>query len=127
MRLEGGTIQNEEEQRSLADDLRHRAVEELKRRKEEVQWFIEEDFDVYVMDMSKPQAWGGEPEILMLTHVLKRPIHVYMAEKQEWYVRIMEYGDDHREFCTLPIEVLFHGLGHYEFMERIGQETKSKL
>ena len=33
--------------------------------------FLEGDFDEYVSDMRKPYVWGGEPELLMMSHVLK--------------------------------------------------------
>lgn len=33
--------------------------------------FIEEDFDAYVKRIEKPFVWGGEPELLMASHVLK--------------------------------------------------------
>jgi hypothetical protein len=33
--------------------------------------FIEGDFDKYVKRMRQPHVWGGEPELLMLSHVLE--------------------------------------------------------
>jgi hypothetical protein len=33
--------------------------------------FIEGDFDNYVERMRQPHVWGGEPELLMLSHVLE--------------------------------------------------------
>lgn len=33
--------------------------------------FIEGDFDAYVKEIQQPYVWGGEPEILMASHVLK--------------------------------------------------------
>lgn len=33
--------------------------------------FIEGDFDAYVERIEKPYVWGGEPELLMASHVLK--------------------------------------------------------
>lgn len=33
--------------------------------------FIEGDFDTYVSRIRKPHVWGGEPELLMLQHVLR--------------------------------------------------------
>ena len=32
--------------------------------------FLEGNFDSYVAHIRKPHVWGGEPEILMATHVL---------------------------------------------------------
>lgn len=127
-RSNGRADLSEVEQRDLADLLRMQAVEELEKRKEEVQWFLEEDFDAYVQAMAQPHTWGGEPEILMLAHVLKRPIHVYMEDTRAWYVRIAEYGDrDEDGACVVPIDVLFHGQGHYESLDRRMPELASKL
>ena len=66
-----------------ADALRNAAVDELARRRTEVEWFIEGEFDAYCADMRRPNAWGGEPEILMLTHVVKTPIEVFVSEPND--------------------------------------------
>ena len=66
-----------------ADALRNAAVDELARRRTEVEWFIEGEFDAYCADMRRPNAWGREPEILMLTHVVKTPIEVFVSEPND--------------------------------------------
>lgn len=33
--------------------------------------FLEGDFDTYVVQMRQPHIWGGEPELLMASHVLQ--------------------------------------------------------
>lgn len=33
--------------------------------------FVEGDFDAYIKHIRQPNAWGGETELLMATHVLK--------------------------------------------------------
>lgn len=33
--------------------------------------FLEGDFDTYVKQMRQPHIWGGEPELLMASHVLQ--------------------------------------------------------
>jgi hypothetical protein len=33
--------------------------------------FLEGDFESYVRKMRKPHAWGGEPELLMCSYVLR--------------------------------------------------------
>ena len=33
--------------------------------------FIEGDFDTYLTRIQQPYVWGGEPELLMASHVLK--------------------------------------------------------
>ncbi|EPS70063.1 hypothetical protein M569_04701 [Genlisea aurea] len=58
-------------QGELADELRAQVVQELVKRRKEVEWTINEDFDVYVERIQKPYVWGGEPELLMASHVLR--------------------------------------------------------
>nr|GEV31521.1 hypothetical protein [Tanacetum cinerariifolium] len=48
----------------------HVVDELLKRRKEFEWWFIEGDFDLYVKRIKKPYVWGGEPELLMASHII---------------------------------------------------------
>ncbi|XP_073287410.1 ras-related protein RABA4d-like isoform X4 [Primulina huaijiensis] len=55
----------------MADELRARVADELVKRREETEWFIEGDFDTYVSFIRKPHEWGGEPELLMASHVLQ--------------------------------------------------------
>lgn len=33
--------------------------------------FIEGDFDAYITRIQEPYVWGGEPELIMASHVLK--------------------------------------------------------
>lgn len=33
--------------------------------------YLESDFDAYVQRIEKPYVWGGEPELLMASHVIK--------------------------------------------------------
>ncbi|XP_028094088.1 uncharacterized protein LOC114294161 isoform X4 [Camellia sinensis] len=62
---------DENRQRELADVLRAQVVDELLTRRKETEWFIEGDFDAYVERIRQPYVWGGEPELLMASHVLK--------------------------------------------------------
>jgi len=108
-----------------ADALRNAAVDELERRRAEVEWFIEGDFDAYCVGMRRPNAWGGEPEILMLTHVVETPIEVFMPEAGKSLRSIGVYGGE--EYCDEKdgegrISVLFHGAGHYEALTRCDDE-----
>jgi len=47
-----------------------KVVNELLQRRKEAEWFIEGDFDANVKRIGKPYIWGGEPELLMASHVL---------------------------------------------------------
>ncbi|KAI7733830.1 hypothetical protein M8C21_011701, partial [Ambrosia artemisiifolia] len=92
----GKPAPNERLQRELADELRSRVADEFVKRREETEWFIEGDFDSYVSQIRKTHVWGGEPELLMASHVLKMPISVYMNDKDSGgLISIAEYGQEY--------------------------------
>ncbi|GFQ00354.1 otu domain-containing protein at3g57810 [Phtheirospermum japonicum] len=116
----GEEAPDENRQRELADELRAQVVEELLKRRKEVEWFMEEEFDVYVKRIQQPYAWGGEPELLMCSHVLRRPISVYMKERSSSsLIKIANYGEEYRRDDENSIDVLFHGYGHYDILESL--------
>lgn len=116
--INGEEAPDENRQMELADELRAKVAEELLNRREETEWFIEGDFDLYVTRMQKPCVWGGEPEILMASHVLKTPISVFMRDTSSTeIVNIAKYGEEYRNGKDISINVLFHGYGHYEILE----------
>ncbi|CAM6088479.1 unnamed protein product [Calypogeia fissa] len=108
---------SESQQRDLADDLRSKVADELVKRRESTEWFIEGDFDVYVNRIRQPHVWGGEPELVMLSHVLKMPITVYMADRNTkgGLIAICEYGQEYG--TDNPVRVLYHGFGHYDAVQ----------
>ena len=106
-----------------ADILREQTIRELVKRKEELEWIIEGDFDEYCANMRYPGAWGGEPEILLASHVLKRPIEVHMAMSGEPLRSIGIYGNEDYGTATTDdkkpkLMLLFHGQGHYEALSK---------
>ncbi|KAF5733699.1 hypothetical protein HS088_TW16G00139 [Tripterygium wilfordii] len=114
----GEKAPDENQQRELADELRAQVVDELLKRREETEWFIEEDFDTYVKRIQQPYVWGGEPELMMASHVLKTLISVYMKDRTSGnLVNIANYGEEYRKDNEVPINVLFHGYGHYDIIE----------
>ncbi|KAI3809245.1 hypothetical protein L1987_25215 [Smallanthus sonchifolius] len=111
---------DENQQKELADELRAQVVDELLKRRKEIEWFIEEDFDVYVKRIEKPYVWGGEPELLMASHVLKTAISVFMLERStQKLLNIATYGKEYEKDDKSLIKVLFHGYGHYDILEDI--------
>mmetsp|Transcript_77761 Transcript_77761/g.128878 ORF Transcript_77761/g.128878 Transcript_77761/m.128878 type:complete len:259 (+) Transcript_77761:58-834(+) len=104
-------------------ELRAQAMEELKRRREEIEWAIEGNFKRYVKRMSKQGKWGGEPELLMLSHSLQCPILVYTYNPD---LRLIQtYGE---ELQGSPLRLLFHGQGHYEALIAVskhGNQTET--
>ncbi|KAI3446445.1 hypothetical protein Pfo_003110 [Paulownia fortunei] len=116
----GKPAPNENLQRELADELRARVADEFIKRRKETEWFIEGDFDTYVSQIRKPHVWGGEPELLMASHVLKMPITVYMDDQDSGgLISIAEYGQDYGK--DNPIKVLYHGYGHYDALHVPGK------
>ncbi|KAL2943288.1 hypothetical protein RDABS01_031636 [Bienertia sinuspersici] len=112
----GEEVPDENRQRELADELRAQVVEELLKRRTEIEWFIEEDFDTYVKRIQQPYVWGGEPELLMASHVLKKFISVFTKDKSTGNLtNIATYGEEYKS--DYPINILFHRYGHYELLE----------
>eukprot|EP00252_Welwitschia_mirabilis_P020824 TRINITY_DN5190_c0_g1_i3.p1 TRINITY_DN5190_c0_g1~~TRINITY_DN5190_c0_g1_i3.p1 ORF type:complete len:160 (-),score=26.57 TRINITY_DN5190_c0_g1_i3:168-647(-) len=123
---EGQAAPNERTQRVLADELRARVADEFVNRRKETEWFLEGDFDTYVDHIRKPHVWGGEPELLMASHVLKMPITVYMhGRNNEDLITIAEYGQEYGK--DNPVRVLYHGYGHYDTLQVPKDGVKSKL
>jgi OTU-like cysteine protease len=60
------------QQTKAADELRQRVCEELLARRSEVEPFIDEDFDAYIVRMGRPATWGGaHPLVLTFSCGLK--------------------------------------------------------
>eukprot|EP00250_Pteridium_aquilinum_P019713 c24547_g1_i1 orf=1007-2269(-) len=120
----GKPTSSETLQQELADDLRNKVVDELVSRRSESEWFIEEDFDTYVKRMREPYIWGGEPELLMSSHVLKMPITVHLRDKNSGeLISMAEYGKEYGS--ENPIRVLYHGFGHYDALQIEGEGIHS--
>ncbi|XP_077230622.1 uncharacterized protein LOC143863747 [Tasmannia lanceolata] len=114
----GAEAPDETRQRELADDLRAQVANELLKRRDEIEWFIEGDFDTYVKSIQQPSTWGGEPELLMASHVLQTQISVFMIDRSSGgLVTIASYGQGYGKDKNGPIKVLFHGYGHYDLLE----------
>ncbi|KAJ6323102.1 hypothetical protein OIU77_012857 [Salix suchowensis] len=126
--INGEDAPDENRQRELADELRAQVVDELLKRREETEWFIEGDFDAYVKRIQQPYVWGGEPELLMASHVLKKMISVFMRDRTTGnLVSIANYGEEYRKDEVDPINVLFHGYGHYDILETTPGQSYKKV
>ncbi|XP_044342441.1 OVARIAN TUMOR DOMAIN-containing deubiquitinating enzyme 4 isoform X1 [Triticum aestivum] len=103
-------------QKELADELRAKVADEFIKRRGDTEWFLEGNFESYVRKMRKPHAWGGEPELLMCSHVLGMPITVHMYTKGTDNPRIIaEYGQEYGK--DNPVRVLYDGYGHYDALQ----------
>lgn len=105
-------IPNEREEREEADQLRLRAVAELKKHRDLLARFfvIEGNFTQYTKKMSQPRTYGGEPELLVLAKLLHIPIAVYIT-KGERYRQIQVYGKQYRGD---PLRILYSDGVHYD-------------
>ncbi|XP_048318150.1 OVARIAN TUMOR DOMAIN-containing deubiquitinating enzyme 4 isoform X1 [Ziziphus jujuba] len=122
----GKPCPSESLQRELADELRAKVADEFIKRRENTEWFLEDDFETYVEQMRQPHIWGGEPELLMSSHVLRMPITVYMQDKNSAGLKIIaEYGQEYGK--DNPIRVLYNGYGHYDALRSPIGSTQSKL
>ncbi|KAF8008999.1 hypothetical protein BT93_J0095 [Corymbia citriodora subsp. variegata] len=120
----GEAAPDDNQQRELADELRAQVVDELLKRREETEWAIEGDFDAYIERIQQPYVWGGEPELLMASHVLKTPISVFMVDRSSGnLVNVAKYGEEYRKDEEIPINVLFHGYGHYDILESFAGQS----
>ncbi|KAK1381592.1 OTU domain-containing protein [Heracleum sosnowskyi] len=89
-------------EKELADELRANVVNEFIKRQADSEWYLDGDFDTYITHMRQPHVWGGEPELLMASHVLKVPISVYMLDtKSNALKTIAEYGQEGPKFNSL--------------------------
>ncbi|KAK9934418.1 hypothetical protein M0R45_021563 [Rubus argutus] len=123
---EGKASPSDSHQRELADELREKVADEFIKRRADTEWFLEDDFDTYVVQMRQPHIWGGEPELLMSSHVLRIPITVYMRDTNSSSLRIIaEYGQEYGK--DNPIRVLYHGYGHYDALRGPVTGAPSKL
>ncbi|XP_019052555.1 PREDICTED: OTU domain-containing protein At3g57810-like isoform X2 [Nelumbo nucifera] len=105
---------SENHQKELADELRAKVVDEFIKRRADTEWFLEDDFDTYVAQMRQPHIWGGEPELLMSSHVLQNSGNLKI---------IAEYGQEYGK--ENPIRVLYHGYGHYDVLQgSSGEQVK---
>ncbi|KAG0457633.1 hypothetical protein HPP92_022499 [Vanilla planifolia] len=122
----GKPIPSEVLQRELADELRSLVADEFIKRREETEWFIEGNFDDYVSTLDF-HVWGGEPELLMASHVLQMPITVYIHDEEAGgLIAIAEYGQEYGK--DDPIRVLYHGFGHYDALQIPGwKAAKSRM
>ncbi|KAG8054324.1 hypothetical protein GUJ93_ZPchr0001g33105 [Zizania palustris] len=117
---------SESVQKELADELRSKVADEFVKRRGDTEWFLEGDFESYVNRMRRPHVWGGEPELLMCSHVLRMPITVYMYTKGSDSPRIIaEYGQEYGK--DNPVSVLYDGYGHYDALQSPLVRTQSSL
>ena len=75
------------------------------------------EFDSYCSDIEKPSTWGGQIELLALSHLLSRPVHVIQADSDTTV-----HGEQYSE--NEPIILIYYihqfGLGeHYNSITKL--------
>lgn len=116
-----------------ADELRMAVHDALCRSDERAKSFDEVDYSIenfdggknkYCVRLNRPDFWGGEVEILVLSKMLHTPIYVYKSAEEAGlggygYTRIAAYGEewerkDGKGGMGKPIKVLYGNGNHYD-------------
>ena len=123
-----------EEERD-ADQLRLTVAESMCRSPEKRKSFeaaavavsFEMPIETYCKRILAPTFWGGEPELLVLAQILRRPIVVYIpaakaksTASNSGYVPIQTYGSEHaatkKGTPRAPVRLLYNGENHYDLL-----------
>lgn len=60
--------------------------------------------------------------------LLRTPISVYMVDRSSGgLVNIAKYGEEYGKQEEKPINVLFHGYGHYDILESFSEQSLQKV
>uniref|UniRef100_A0A7S0BRY3 Ubiquitin thioesterase OTU n=1 Tax=Rhodosorus marinus TaxID=101924 RepID=A0A7S0BRY3_9RHOD len=121
LRTSGLRDWNEKKERTEADRLRGKVVEELRKHRQLLVSFcvVDGEFNRYCQIMSDPKTFGGEPELLMLALIVHTPISVYLSSRSG-FSQIQVYG---RQYTTNPINILYKDGIHYDaLLSKKGRE-----
>lgn len=88
---------------------------------------FEMPIETYCKRLLSPSFWGGEPELLVLADILKRPIIVYIpaakvksAVSKSGFIAIQTYGSEHsvtkKGNPKAPVRLLYNGENHYDVL-----------
>ncbi|KAL6146136.1 hypothetical protein ACLB2K_056819 [Fragaria x ananassa] len=117
------------EERDNADELRMAVKEVICENEEErpqyeaalVAITVDEPLKRYCQRIQRPDFWGGESELLVLSKLCRQPIIVYIPEHEHTnggrgsgFIPIAEYGSEFSKEAVL--EQLKHGLAHFEIV-----------
>ncbi|KAK1426973.1 hypothetical protein QVD17_15655 [Tagetes erecta] len=127
---------NPREERDNADELRLAIKEVLcDNAKERHQYeealiaiTVEESLKRYCQRIARPDFWGGESELLVLSKLCRQPIVVYIPEHEHTragygsgFIPIAEYGADFGKGSKQgkpkkPVKLLYSGSNHYDLL-----------
>ncbi len=131
-RNQGRFLGADAEQRE-ADNLRIAVAEALcrtpKRRRQFGRAVIalesEDTLKNYCRRIQSPTFWGGEPEMIVLSEMLKVPIFVYLSDSEYGgsggFTIIQKYGEKYRKMtkdapARRPVRLLFTGGNHFDLL-----------
>ncbi|KAL3839437.1 hypothetical protein ACJIZ3_024028 [Penstemon smallii] len=87
---------------------------------------VDESLRRYCQRIGRPDFWGGEAELLVLSRLCSQPIVVYIPEHEHggWgsgFIPIQEYGSDiHNDFkkgkTRKVVRLLYTGRNHYDLL-----------
>ncbi|KAH6798386.1 Cysteine proteinases superfamily protein [Perilla frutescens var. frutescens] len=130
MALNKGMAIGPREERESADELRM-AVKEVicDNAKERLQYeealvaiTVDESLKRYCQRIGRPDFWGGEAELLVLSKLCCQPIVVYIPEHEHggWgsgFIPIQEYGSEFQKGKPQKVvRLLYTGRNHYDLL-----------
>ncbi|GAQ88970.1 hypothetical protein KFL_004740110 [Klebsormidium nitens] len=90
---------------------------------------LDQSVERYCTRLSRPDFWGGEPEMLVLSRMLKLPIYVYVPESTtrfksalgSGFVPIQQYGEEFEKSTKTkkprkPVRLLYNGHNHFDLL-----------
>mmetsp|Transcript_17716 Transcript_17716/g.29136 ORF Transcript_17716/g.29136 Transcript_17716/m.29136 type:complete len:471 (+) Transcript_17716:65-1477(+) len=116
---------DDDTEKKEADRARQMVVDIMMKNKDEfmASGVVEEDFGKHCEMMRKSNTYGGEPELLVLTHVIEAPIAVLLTA-QDCFVEIQRYG---RWYDRSAVRLLYNGKDHYNCLVYPDDLVKAKL
>ena len=83
----------------------------------------EDNIQNYCRRILQPSFWGGEPELLVLSKMLKVPIYVYLAQNGNEFTPIQKYGEKYTKpgkdwVKRRPVRLLYVNGNHYDVLVR---------
>ncbi|XP_047164030.1 OVARIAN TUMOR DOMAIN-containing deubiquitinating enzyme 3 isoform X1 [Vigna umbellata] len=127
-----GTVLNQREERENADELRMAVKEAVCENEGERNLYeealiaitVDEPLNRYCQRIVRPDFWGGESELLVLSKLCKQPIVVYIPEHEHrgggfgsGFIPIAEYGSEFRKGSRRKaVRLLYSGKNHYDLL-----------
>ncbi|KAI5561199.1 hypothetical protein BDE02_16G098600 [Populus trichocarpa] len=136
MAFNKGISLNPREERNNADELRMAVKEVICDSKEERKQYeeaviaitVDESLKRYCQRIQRPDFWGGESELLVLSRLCNQPIIVYIPEHEHasggWgsgFIPIAEYGAEFQKGSwkgkpRKVVRLLYSGKNHYDLL-----------